>query len=224
MDSGSFWKNRIKESAVLNPIDRIAEVLFGMIMVLTFTGAISVNSQGRQEIGELLWAALGCNVAWGIVDAIMYLMNVVFERGYYMNVLKKLNQQNDAEKGKQILKEEIQPLISNLLKEEELNHLYERIKVLPPPDKKNLITWQDALAGIQIFLLVFLCTLPVSLPFVFIQDAALALRVSNGIALVLLFIGGYKLSTYSGFKPIIGGLLYMLTGVLLVFLTMALGG
>jgi hypothetical protein len=224
MDSGSFWKNRIKESAVLNPIDRIAEVLFGMIMVLTFTGAISVNSQGRQEIGELLWAALGCNVAWGIVDAIMYLMNVVFERGYYMNVLKKLTKQNDAEKGKQILKEEIQPLISNLLKEEELNHLYERIKVIPPPDKKNLITWQDALAGIQIFLLVFLCTLPVSLPFVFIQDAALALRVSNGIALVLLFIGGYKLSNYSGFKPIIGGLLYMLTGVLLVFLTMALGG
>jgi hypothetical protein len=224
MDSGSFWKNRIKESAVLNPIDRIAEVLFGMIMVLTFTGAISVNSQGRQEIGELLWAALGCNVAWGIIDAIMYLMNVVFERGYYTNVLKKLNQQKNAEKGKQILKEEIQPLISNLLNAEELNHLYQRIKTIPPPDKKILITWRDALAGIQIFLLVFLCTLPVSLPFVFIQDAALALRVSNGIALVLLFIGGYKLSTYSGFKPIIGGLLYMLTGVLLVFLTMALGG
>lgn len=224
MDSGSFWKNRIKESAVLNPIDRIAEVLFGMIMVLTFTGAISVNSQGRQEIGELLWAALGCNVAWGIVDAIMYLMNVIFERGYYMNVLKKLNQQKNEEKGKQILKEEIQPLISNLLNADELNHLYQRIKTIPPPDKKNIITWQDALAGIQIFLLVFLCTLPVSLPFLFIQDAALALRVSNGIALVLLFIGGYKLSTYSGFKPILGALLYMLTGVLLVFLTMALGG
>lgn len=224
MDTGSFWKNRIKESAVLNPIDRIAEVLFGMIMVLTFTGAISVNSQGRQEIGELLWAALGCNVAWGIVDAIMYLMNVLFERGYYLNVINKLKLQKNDENGKRVLKEEIQPMISALLTEEELNNLYLRLKTIPPPDKKNLFTWQDALAGVQIFLLVFLCTLPVSLPFLFIQDAALALRVSNGIALVLLFIGGYKLSTYSGFKPILGALLYMLTGVLLVFLTMALGG
>jgi VIT1/CCC1 family predicted Fe2+/Mn2+ transporter len=87
-----------------------------------------------------------------------------------------------------------------------------------------LFTWQDVFAGVQIFFLVFLCTLPVSLPFVFIHDAGLALRVSNGIGLLLLFIGGYKLSSYSGFKPILGALLYTFVGVILVFVTMVLGG
>jgi len=224
MNRKDFWKNRIKESAVLDPIDRIAEVLFGMIMVLTFTGAISVSTQGRQEIGELLWAALGCNVAWGIVDAIMYLMNVLFERGYYQSVLKKLSKTTSPENGRQILRNEIQPMVAALLSEDELENLRRRLVELPPPPKTALFTWQDGLAGLQIFLLVFLCTLPVSLPFIFIQDAGLALRLSNAIALLLLFIGGYKLSSYSGFKPFVGGLLYTLVGVLLVLITMALGG
>lgn len=224
MGSGNFWKNRIKESAVLNPIDRIAEVLFGMIMVLTFTGAISVSTQGRQEIGELLWAALGCNLAWGIVDAIMYWMNVLFERGYYQNILKKLGKAPSAEKGRQIIKAELQPMVAALLSEDELERLRKKIVELPAPANTSLFSWQDVLAGVQIFLLVLLCTLPVSLPFVFISDAQLALRVSNGTALVLLFIGGFKLSKYSGFKPMVGAFIYTLVGVLLVFLTMALGG
>ena len=59
----NFWQGVVKADAVLNPVDRISEVLFGTIMVLTFTGAISVATDGRQEIRELLWAALGCNVA-----------------------------------------------------------------------------------------------------------------------------------------------------------------
>ncbi len=224
MIKADFWKNRIKESAILNPIDRIAEVLFGMIMVLTFTGAISVSTQGRQEIGDLLWAALGCNVAWGIVDAIMYWMNLIFERGYYQNVLKKLGKTTSPEKGRKIIQEELQPMVAALLSEKELEHLRKKIVELPEPGDTVLFTWPDVLAGIQIFLLVFLCTLPVSLPFVFITDVPLALRLSNGIALLLLFFGGYKLSSYSGFKPLFGALIYTLVGVLLVFLTMALGG
>lgn len=70
--SDNFWKERVREGAVLSPVDRISEILFGLIMVLTFTGAISVSNDGRQEVRDLLWAALGCNVAWGLVDAIMY--------------------------------------------------------------------------------------------------------------------------------------------------------
>lgn len=220
----TFWKNRIKESAVLNPIDRIAEVLFGMIMVLTFTGAISVSTQGRQEIGDLLWAALGCNVAWGIVDAIMYWMNIIFERGYYQSILKKLKHTKTPDEGSQIVREELQPMVAALMSDNDLENLRKKIIELPEPGNSVLFTWQDVFAGLQIFLLVFLCTLPVSLPFIFIQDAQTALRVSNSIALLLLFIGGYKLSSYSGFKPFVGALLYTAIGVILVFLTMSLGG
>jgi VIT1/CCC1 family predicted Fe2+/Mn2+ transporter len=78
--------------------------------------------------------------------------------------------------------------------------------------------------GLQIFLLVFLCTLPVSLPFVFIKEVSLAIRASNGIALLLLFIGGYILAGYAGFNRFVTAVIYVVIGVILVTLTMALGG
>jgi hypothetical protein len=39
-----MFKARFKR--VLDPIDRVLEVLGGVIMVLTFTGALSVSSAG----------------------------------------------------------------------------------------------------------------------------------------------------------------------------------
>ena len=220
----NFWKERIKESAALNPVDRIAEVLFGLIMVLTFTGAISASTDAREDVRELLWAALGCNVAWGLVDAIMYLMNVAIERGHSLTVIKKIHASKNNDEGGQILKEEIQPGIAGLMTEKELNELSNRLKNLPEPSKKHLITGADLLAGVQIFMLVFLCTFPVAIPFGIVDDLALAMRASNGVALLLLFIGGFLLAKYAGFRPGITALLYTLIGVALVALTMALGG
>src|SRR3954453_8296648 len=65
---------------VLEPIERISEVLFGLIMVLTFTGSLSAAESGRAEVRTMLFGALGCNLAWGLVDAVMYLMNCLTER------------------------------------------------------------------------------------------------------------------------------------------------
>ena len=58
----------------LDPIERISETLFALIMVLTFTCSFSVAGAGREEVRELLMGALGCNVAWGFIDATLYLM------------------------------------------------------------------------------------------------------------------------------------------------------
>jgi hypothetical protein len=220
----NFWTNRIKEGAVLNPVDRIAEVLFGLIMVLSFTGSISVATDGREEVRELLWAALGCNVAWGLVDAIMYLMNILIERGHSLIVIKKINHSKNNIESREILKDEIQPVVAALMRDDELDELSNRLKKIPEPTKRNLITGTDLLAGIQIFLLVFLCTFPVALPFAFFDEVGVAMRVSNGVALLLLFIGGFLLAGYAGFRRIITALVYTLIGVLLVALTIALGG
>ncbi len=220
----NFWKNTVKESAVLNPVDRIAEVLFGLIMVLTFTGAISASTDAREDVRELLWAALGCNVAWGLVDAIMYLMNVAIERGHAILVIKKIHSSKTTDESGRILKDEIQPAIAGLMTDTELGELSSRLKNLPEPSKKHLITGTDLWAGVQIFMLVFLCTFPVAIPFGIIDDLALAMRASNGVALLLLFIGGFLLARYAGFRPGVTAILYTLIGVLLVALTMALGG
>jgi VIT1/CCC1 family predicted Fe2+/Mn2+ transporter len=193
-------------------------------MVLSFTGSISVATDGREEVRELLWAALGCNVAWGLVDAIMYLMNILIERGHSLIVIKKINHSKNNIESREILKDEIQPVVAALMRDDELDELSNRLKKIPEPTKRNLITGTDLLAGIQIFLLVFLCTFPVALPFAFFDEVGVAMRVSNGVALLLLFIGGFLLAGYAGFRRIITALVYTLIGVLLVALTIALGG
>src|SRR4030095_11108938 len=66
---------------VLNPNERIAEVLFGLIMVLTFTGSLSVAEADRAEVRTMLIGALGCNLAWGVIDAVLYLMGSLSEKG-----------------------------------------------------------------------------------------------------------------------------------------------
>jgi hypothetical protein len=220
----TYWKERVKQSAVLNPVDRISEVLFGLIMVLTFTGAISASTDAREDVRELLWAALGCNVVWGLVDAIMYLMNVAIERGHSITVIKKIQDAKNEDEAGKILKDEIQPGIAGLMSEKELNELSMRLKKLPQPSKKNIITGTDLWAGVQIFLLVFLCTFPVAIPFGIFDNLEVAMRASNVVALLLLFIGGFLLAKYAGFRPGLTAIVYTLIGVALVAITMALGG
>jgi hypothetical protein len=220
----NYWKTKVKEAGVLNPVDRIAEVLFGLIMVLTFTGAISASTDAREDVRELLWAALGCNVAWGLVDAIMYLMNVAIERGHAISVIKKIHASNNSLESGQILKDEVQPAIAGLMTDQELSDLSNRLKKLPVPSKTNVITGTDLIAGLQIFMLVFLCTFPVAIPFGIFDNLEVAMRASNGVALLLLFIGGFMLAKYAGFRPGITAIVYTLIGVALVALTMALGG
>jgi VIT1/CCC1 family predicted Fe2+/Mn2+ transporter len=62
---------------LLDPIDRVAEILFGLIMAVTIIGALSVADAGRAEIRSVLAAAIACNIAWGLVDAVMYVVRAL---------------------------------------------------------------------------------------------------------------------------------------------------
>src|SRR5512134_3543558 len=65
----------------LEPAERLNEILFGLIMVLTFTLTAGLAIEdGPGAARELLIATLGCNVAWGIIDGAMYLMGALMER------------------------------------------------------------------------------------------------------------------------------------------------
>src|SRR5215510_13661226 len=59
---------------VLDPMDRISEVLFGLIMALSFTLTFAVATADSLAIRTMLFAALGCNLAWGIIDGGVYLL------------------------------------------------------------------------------------------------------------------------------------------------------
>lgn len=224
MNKKNYWKNLIEKDAALDPIDRISEVLYGLIMVLTFTGTISVSSEGKQEVMALLWAALGCNFAWALVDSIMFLMNQLLARGHSFKELNKIFRSKTEESARKILREDIDSLFSDLMDDKELDNLVNKIKQLPEPTKKSTLVKKDYLIAIQIFILVFIGTLPVAAPFLFINEVSLAMRASNLVALILLFAGGFSLAKYAGFKPITGALSYTAIGILLIIITIALGG
>ena len=63
------------------------------------------------------------------------------------------------------------------------------------------VTREDFVGAVEVFLLVFLSTFPVVVPFILMHDARLALRTSNAIAVSMLMIGGWSLGHYSGVAP-----------------------
>ena len=70
----------LHSARVLDPFDRVSEVVFGVLMAMTFIGALNVATAGSQEVRTVMKAALGCHVAWGLTDAVMYLVGIVTER------------------------------------------------------------------------------------------------------------------------------------------------
>ena len=212
---------------VLDPIERFSEILFGLIMVLTFTGSLSAAASGRNEVRTMLIGALGCNLAWGIIDAIFYLINTIGQRGngfVALWQLRRLRAAGDPAEAHQLIADRLPPLVASVLRPEELETLRERLVALPDPPARAPVQRDDLRGALGVFLLVFLSTFPVAIPFLVMKDAMLALRISNGIAIVLLFVGGYKLAKFSGFHPWWTGLAMVGIGTAVVALTIALGG
>lgn len=211
-------------SLVLSPVDRLAEVLFGLIMVMSFTGSIAVATAGREEIREMLIAAIGCNLAWAIVDAAMFIMNSLLDRGRGLLTIHQVQKAGTPDQAREIIVDALPPVLGMTLGGDGVELLRGRLVALTDVPQRARPNWGDFKGMIGVFLLVFLSTFPVVLPFVFLTDVTTALRVSNGTAIVMLLVGGILLGRYAGFRPLLTGLVMVGLGIALVAVTIALGG
>lgn len=209
---------------VLDPMERLSEVLFGLIMVLTFTGSLGAATAGREEIRTMLIGAIGCNLAWGIVDAAMFLMAQLAERGRGLLAYRTARHSGDPERARQAIAEALPPIVAAVMTPGELDAIRERLRSQPEPPPTPRLVARDFRGALGVFLLVFLSTFPVAVPFLLMHEAQTALRVSNAIALAMLFLTGHALGRLAGRHAIGTGLLMMLIGVALVAITIALGG
>ena len=209
---------------VLEPPERISEVLFGLIMVLTFTCSFSVARTGHGEIRHMLIGALGCNVAWGIIDGIFYLMSSLSEQGHGIATLRAVREAATPKKAYEVIADALEPVLVRVLTEKDFEVLRQRLHQLRVPAHPRLTkkNWRGALG---VAWLVFLSTFPPTLPFLFFfRDARLALRVSNAIAIVMLFFLGYAYGSYAGHRPYGWAFSMIVLGGVMVSLTIALGG
>jgi len=205
-------------------MDRISEVLFGLIMVLTCTSTISVVTADRIQIRTMLIGALGCNLAWGIIDAGMYLMARLHEQGRNILMLRAAREASAPEAAQAAIAGALPPLLASVLTQEQLELMRQKLRQLPEPPMRPSLTKKDWVGAVAVCLLVFLSTLPVAIPFMLTNDARLALRVSNAIAIVMLFLCGYLFGRHAGLRPWLSGLSSVAIGSVLVLVAIALGG
>ena len=146
--SASMPENSSERSSkrVLEPIDRVSEVLFGLIMVLTFTGSLSVAEAGRDDVRTMLIGALGCNLAWGIIDGVLYLMGCLAEKGADLLTFRAVRKATDPNEAQRLIADALPSVVASVLKPAELEAVHQRLKQLPePPEQARL--QQGRLAG-----------------------------------------------------------------------------
>lgn len=208
---------------VLEPIERISEVLFGLIMVLTFTGSLSVVAD-RAEVRTMLIGALGCNLAWALIDAVFYLMGCLSERAGDFRAYMAMRGATRPDELREALSHTATPLVSRTISDTELERMGDAFRQMRNAPGRAALVSEDLLGALAVFLLVFASTFPVVLPFLFFSDATWALRVSNAIAIAMLFVAGAAYGRLSGRRPLLTGGVMVALGALLVALAIALGG
>ena len=209
---------------VLNPVDRISEFLFGLLMALSFTGAISVADTGQTEIRELFIASFGCNLAWGIVDAVMYMVRTVTDRGRGLTLVNSVRSAPDAAAGRTFIEESLSRNVAGLVSAAEVEAIRGRIVALTAIPARPKLYWEDVVAGFAVFFIVVASTFPVVIPFALMDDVGAAKNVSRAIAVALLFLGGLGLGRYAGYGSWRAGLIMAGVGTLLVGAIKVLGG
>lgn len=211
----------------LDPASRLGEILFGLIMVLTITLAAGLTvTDDRAGVRELLLAAIGCNVAWGIIDAVMYLMNCVTVRSGKIRLIQAVQRAPDTNSALELIQTQVEPELQELIEPEEarafsesvLHHL-RRVRIT-----KIFLTREDVYGALACFWLVFLSCLPAAIPFFIFSRPHLAMRVSNFLLIVLLFFVGRKWARHTGSNQLVAGSAMVAIGLVLVAIAILLGG
>jgi hypothetical protein len=216
-DKPSVWR-------VLDPMERISETLFGLIMALTFICSLGIAAAGNIKIQTMLIGALGCNLAWGIVDGGLYLLARINHLGANILTLRAIRQAPDPETARRVVADALPPELVSVLPLEQLDLMRQKLQQLPEPCGRPRLTNRDWIGALGLCLLSFCSTFPVVIPFIFLSDARFALRVSYAVAIVMLFCCGSAFGYHRGLRPWAAGLSMVAVGGALVSVAVALGG
>ena len=217
------------QSRYLDPASSLGEVLFGLIMTLTFTlgAGLMLQEEGREGARELLIATIGCNIAWGVIDGALYVIGQLFDRGRLLRLGQRIRETGDEAEARGLVAGELDQMLEPVTTGEERQALYARVvdhvreRAAP---RHGHVTREDLWGALVCFWLVFFASFPAAIPFLFIDDPWTALRVSNAVLLGLLFYAGYAWAKHTLAKPWLAGACFLLGGLGLVAVAIALGG
>jgi hypothetical protein len=193
-------------------------------MALTFTCTLGVATADNMNVQTMMIGALGCNLAWGIIDAGVYLLARLNDQGRKILILHAMCQAPDLGTAQRIVADALPPLVASIVPSEQLELMRQKLHQLPEPPERPRLTKRDWIGASGLCLLSFLSTFPIVIPFIFISDARLALRSSNVVAIAMMFFCGYAFGYRSGLRPWATGLSMVAIAGALVGVAIALGG
>jgi hypothetical protein len=230
MDTVKTAPGSARESFVqrhLDPASRLGEILFGLIMVLTATLTAGLTAgSGKAGVRQLLHAAVGCNIAWGIIDAVMYVMNCMVQRSRKARLVQAVQSAPNRAAALDIIRQEIEPAFDSLTGPANREAVYESIfeHLSHARAARTKVTREDVYGAIACFWLVFISCLPAAVPFLIFSNPLRALRVSNFLLIAMLFFVGHKWAQYVLTNRLVAGLAMVAIGLGLVGVAVLLGG
>jgi len=211
----------------LDPEDVAAEILFGLIMALTFTlGATLVTEAGPERFREIVYGTVTCNLAWGLIDGALYVLSDLFElgrRGVRIDEVKAASSRAEA---MERIREQFDERLAQVAAPEERGRLYAEIHrlVLQMEVPQRRPTSESLAGAAVIFVLVSGTSLPVLLPGLILGHTAIALEIANGLLISGLFATGYAMARAVSGRPIRFSAAMATIGLVLVAVAKALGG
>jgi VIT1/CCC1 family predicted Fe2+/Mn2+ transporter len=211
----------------LSPSDRLSEIMYGLIMVLTVTSTVNIGlTEGEFGTRTMILAALGCNAAWGIVDGVTYVLTSLFDRSRYSKLVSSIKLAADKNAALAMIDRELASTVTLSLGEKERKRLASEVlrSVSTITPEKVGITVDEILGGFLSFLLVFLSAFVVVVPFFFVGHLRTAIRLSNLLAIGMLFGIGCEWAKYTDRNRLQVGIAMVIIGSIIVIITVALGG
>jgi len=211
----------------LSPSERLSEILFGIIIILTVTSTLNIGLLPEESSMRIMAvAALATNFAWGIVDALMYLITSVFERTRHARLFQLAKSAGNKGKALEIILSDMDSTVLRELDYEKKRSLALEIveKTANESFNPTRLSRSDLTGALSNFLIVFMSAIPIVIPFLVFQNLTWALRISNIIAFIMLFAVGFQMAVYVGKNRVQTGIAIALIGLAVVTVTIVLGG
>lgn len=214
-----FWRTYVGAA------DRFAEVLCGLVMILTFT--LAGNIYGA-DVRDIVIGATGCALAWGVIDGVTLVLNALFQRGWRNTLIRNVKHA-DAQRAKRYLAKEFDESLGRITSTEDRDRIYSSFiasahSLHPEPLR---IVRADVYALVGLITIEALCSLFVIVPVLVLGETREAIRVSNIALVIMLFLVGYDRARRNKWsvKGCIGtGVATMSVGIALVAIAILMGG
>jgi VIT1/CCC1 family predicted Fe2+/Mn2+ transporter len=211
----------------LKPNESLSVFIAALIVVLSSTLAASTVSDGQEGASAALIAAIGVNAAWGLVNAVLYMMGRTFDSNRRLRLGRAIASAPDETAAVAAIGGELDPSLASVTQVEDRDWLYRSIRISMvhgrlPPRIGSLR--HNAFGAIEVFCVALAASFPAVLPLLLFGDPWLALRISNLVVVGLLFLAGYYWARYVHANPWLTG--FGLTGIGLALVAVAtlLGG